>query len=230
MIRLASRWARVRMGWNASATTAAAIAVSSGLCRFPTAVPTPTTRATYTSVMNAASVPNTTVLLMTKSISYRRYFINAMTMATHRNMRASVLATCAVEVPHRTLRLKVTATSAAAVTNHFSWRRSSPRDRLYLRARETNAAINHTGMATSAAMNGTRAIAAIPVVRWVGPNGFDQFAAAKIIAPTVRTPMKIPMAQATGRHRGEESSAVGNRSSRKIKRVTGMVQIQFDTH
>ena len=44
--RLASRPARWRSGWNATATTAAARADSSALRRLPTSVPTPATRPT----------------------------------------------------------------------------------------------------------------------------------------------------------------------------------------
>jgi hypothetical protein len=47
----------------------------------PMAVPMPTTMATYTAVMNAARAPYTTVLLMTRSMSYRRYLSTAMPMA-----------------------------------------------------------------------------------------------------------------------------------------------------
>src|SRR5439155_21994455 len=141
----------------------------------------------------------------------------------------SELASWANEESTSMLMVKVTATTAAAVTNHFSWRRSSPRARLNLRARVANEAINATGMTTRPARNGICATAANPVFCWFGPNGFDQLIAAQIIAPRPITVMKIPMAQATGRHRLEESDPVGNKSSRNIRRVTGMVQIQFET-
>ena len=76
--RFAKRRARARTGWNAIATTAAAIADRTGLPRSPTAVPIPTTSAMYTAVMNAASTANTTVLPITTSISYKRYFRTAI--------------------------------------------------------------------------------------------------------------------------------------------------------
>src|SRR5438876_3463993 len=81
--RLARRCTRSRTGWKATATTAVAKIDSPrlGLEPWPTSDPIPTTIATYTAVMNAARAPNTTVLLMTTSMSYRRYFITAIPIA-----------------------------------------------------------------------------------------------------------------------------------------------------
>jgi hypothetical protein len=59
---------------KARAITAAASTVRTGLRVDPMTVPIPTTTATYTAVKKAASTPYTTVLLMTTSISYMRYF------------------------------------------------------------------------------------------------------------------------------------------------------------
>src|SRR5207248_2267439 len=47
----------------------------------PIAAPMPTTIPTYTAVMNPARAENTTVLLMTTSMSYRRYLSTAMATA-----------------------------------------------------------------------------------------------------------------------------------------------------
>jgi hypothetical protein len=70
--RSANRCARRRSGWNASATTAAAPAESNGLVCPPTIAPTPTTIATYTTVMNTASAPNRTARFTTTSMSKSR--------------------------------------------------------------------------------------------------------------------------------------------------------------
>src|SRR5437773_2037385 len=104
-------------------------------------------------------------------------------MATQRNRSERSLTNCAAMESTRTLMLKVMATRAAAITNHFIWRRSSPRDRLNLRTREPKEASKPTGIATVATTNGIDAIVVSPVFRWFGPNGFDQFAEAKVIAP-----------------------------------------------
>ena len=58
--RLARCWIRARTGWNATATTAVAAIDSQKPTRAPcwaTRAPRPTTIATYTAVMNAASDP-----------------------------------------------------------------------------------------------------------------------------------------------------------------------------
>ena len=69
--RLAKRCTRSRTGWNATATTAVARIDRPrfGYDPWPMAAPMPTTIPTYTAVMNAASAPKTTVLLMTTSMS-----------------------------------------------------------------------------------------------------------------------------------------------------------------
>src|SRR5439155_15065531 len=73
--RLAKRWTRSRTGWKATATTAVARMERPrlGFDPCPIAAPMPTTIPTYTAVMNPARAENTTVLLMTTSMSYRRY-------------------------------------------------------------------------------------------------------------------------------------------------------------
>jgi hypothetical protein len=73
--RLASRCTRSLTGWNATATTAVARIDRPRLGREPACrepdprEPIPTTTRTYTAVMNAASEPYTTVLLITTSMS-----------------------------------------------------------------------------------------------------------------------------------------------------------------
>src|SRR5262245_15678688 len=83
--RLAKRCTWDRTGWKARATRAVATMERP---RFglddpePTRAPTPTTMPTYTAVMNTARAAYTTVLLMTRSMSYSRYRRTAMPMAT----------------------------------------------------------------------------------------------------------------------------------------------------
>src|SRR5215470_17377505 len=71
--RFANRCTRSRTGWNATATNAVARIDNPKLRSDPTTRPTPTTIATYTDVMNPAITPYTSVLLITQSMSYRRY-------------------------------------------------------------------------------------------------------------------------------------------------------------
>ena len=78
---------------TATARAAAATKDSSVLLVLPTRAPIPPTTAAYTSVMNRASDPNTTVLRITRSMSYRRYFRIAAPTATGRARKATPDAT-----------------------------------------------------------------------------------------------------------------------------------------
>jgi hypothetical protein len=83
--RFAKRCARRRIGWKATATTAAATADRTTLGRSPPPPRNrigPTASAMYTAVMKTAITPKTTVLLMTRSTSYRRYLRIAIAEAT----------------------------------------------------------------------------------------------------------------------------------------------------
>jgi len=84
-------------------------------------------------VTKTASVPYTTPLLITMSISYRRYFNTAMPIEVKRNRNARPASAeinggglHEIQEPRGMYPDSVTNTSAVAVTNHFSWRRSSP--------------------------------------------------------------------------------------------------------
>jgi low temperature requirement protein LtrA len=94
----------------------------------PTAAPTPTTSAAYTAVMNAASAPYCSALLITMSMSYSRYFRIASAMAPFMQNSATLSRTLAAAELVRADGMIVSSTSTAAVANHFSWSRSSPAD------------------------------------------------------------------------------------------------------
>src|SRR5439155_1137977 len=74
-----------------------------------------------------------TALLITMSISYRRYLRTATPIAPNRNMNARPWSTDrtggGLEEPAKNAGRNVAITRTPPVTNHFSWRRSSPRDR-----------------------------------------------------------------------------------------------------
>src|SRR6476646_4651669 len=78
--------------------------------------------------MKMASEPYRTALLITMSISYRRYFSTAMAIATHRHKNARLLSTFATTEFARFDVKSVATTSTAAAANHFSCSRSSPAD------------------------------------------------------------------------------------------------------
>src|SRR5215813_10790101 len=79
--------------------------------------------------MNTASDPYSTVLLITMSISYSRYFSTAMPIATHRHRKARLERTATTTQLVRNDGMNVTTTSREATANHFSCSRSSPLDR-----------------------------------------------------------------------------------------------------
>ena len=110
--------------------------------REPTSAPIPATAPTYTMVMKATMIPNTTARLMMTSMSYKRCFrianpiemgmspneVNAVTwvIATHVGISGPVQV-CWIDATIATR--YITATVAAAAASHLSWSRSTPRDR-----------------------------------------------------------------------------------------------------
>src|SRR4051812_45237863 len=100
--------------------------------------------------MNTASDPKTTALLMTTSISYRRDLRVAIASAVHTNKGARrLMIDMSGELVH-TGRRNVTATTTAAVANHFICSRSSSLDRRYRRIVEISAATSPIGMNSAA--------------------------------------------------------------------------------
>src|SRR5207247_5144870 len=168
---------------------------------------------------------------MRTSISYSRYFRMAMPIARYRNTSARSKSTCPPTVLVKNVTMKVTATIAAAVTNHFSWRRSSPLACANLRRRATNDSTNVTGRAKATIRKATVAALAAAdepdEVSWA--NGRDQFVVASTKAVAVSRTSTAPQHQATGRQLGAGSRPVGNRRNRKGSREMGMVHIQLES-
>src|SRR2546423_4592814 len=104
-----------------------------------------------------------------------------MAIESHRNSSARLPSTLDIGEFHHTPRLKLTATSAAAVANHFIWRRSSPRDRRYRSTTETNEGIMPTGMRNPAA---TKKVLTAGLAGWLRPNWWDQTVAPSHIETT----------------------------------------------
>src|SRR5215467_12119237 len=171
--RLASRPARWRTGWNATATTAAATAASSGRPRPPASVPTPTTSPAYTAVMNTASEPYRTALLITTSISYSRYFSTATPIAAHRHKNARFWATFTTGELTKIDAMNVATTSRAAAANHFSCSRSSPADPANLTTTAATLATSAAGMRMSngASSSGVPAWLAEPLLPVTASDG-----------------------------------------------------------
>ena len=110
----------------------------------------------------------------------------------------------------------VMATSAAAVANHFSCRRSSPIELRNRSATDTNDEISTTGNATRATKK----------TRFANPegapddapkfwaSGWDQPTVARISEPNVRNAKSPPAAHPTGRQRRERRWPVGKSRNR----------------
>ena len=121
-------------------------------------------------------------------------------------------------------RLNVTATTAAAATNHFSCRRSSPVERRNLTTTEAKDSSIATGYATAAttktasAYLGTESATA----SWDPANGSAQTVVAKTAPLNVRNRRTAAESHATGRQRREGRCPVGNRRSRNGSRQIGI--------
>src|SRR5215467_15009651 len=220
--RLASRPARWRTGWNATATTAAATAASSGRPRLPASVPTPTTRPAYTAVMNTASEPYRTALLITMSISYSRYFSTAMPMAAYRHRNARSWTMFAARAFVTIVGIVAATRSRAAAANHFSCSRSSPDDRAnrtttvttlitYVRGSRIRIAASTHGYSPS----------------WNGWSGCAQIRLARTIKTTPVAVYTPATNHAAGRHRRERSRPSGNSMSRKASSALSTTKIQL---
>src|SRR5712691_3703383 len=111
---------------------------------------------------------------------------------------------------------KVTATSAAAVANHFNCRRSSPTEARNRSATDTNDEISTTGNTNRATMKMTFAnpdsASEDPTGFWA--SGCDQPAVARINEPSERNARSPPAAHPTGRQRRERRWPSGKSRNR----------------
>src|SRR5262249_53055576 len=158
-----------------------------------------------------------TVLLMTMSMPYSRYFSTAMaTDASSHRLAIVVSPAKADERKFKYVGMNVATVNAAATANHFSCNRSSPDDRL----KRTISPVRPT---TGGAMRRRVTTSANePVSRWT--NGSGQLRVANTTAVAVATAYAPAMNHAAGRHRGDGSRPVG-KSSRKNAN-TDSVRIQ----
>src|SRR6266702_2765299 len=104
---------------------------------------------------------------MTRSMSYRRYFMIATAMATHRAVSATWNRTSSQGVEKKLLGTKTAPTRVAEKTNHLSCCRSSPRLRRYRM-------IEATGPPSMPTMKRTKATQKIAATRGdgLGPELF----------------------------------------------------------
>src|SRR6266516_2549435 len=170
--------------------------------------------------MKMASEPYRTALLITMSISYRRYFSTAMAIATHRHKNARLGSTFATTEFARLDVRSVATTSTAAAANHFSCSRSSPADQTNL----TTTAATLTTSATDGRMS-NGASSGFPA--WL--YGSDQRRVAFTSRSTAMSANTPPTNHAAGRHRGERSCPVGKSRNTKASMAGGITQIQLDT-
>src|SRR5438477_9323027 len=183
--------------------------------------------------MNAISDANTTVLLMTTSMSYSRYFTTAFAMAAYMKRSARVNSTEARPQWEMKFGTNAIATSAAAVTNHLSWRRSSPTEPRKRTKSETTDASMATRIATSPPMNRASAtFRRVPLVAvGSGPaKGSAQPLVAKMMDPDTSRPSDAAVIQPTGRHLRDRRCPDGNSRNRKGRIAIGIGQIQLEIH
>src|SRR5215472_16060081 len=176
------------------------------------------------AVMNTASAPYSTALLITTSISYSRYFRTAMPMATHRHKNARFDSTAATTESVTIDGMSVATTSTAAAANHFSCSRSSPADRANL----TTTATTLTTSAATTRISITASSSGLPD-RPAGPNGSDH---TPVACTSRTTPVKVnapPTNHAAGRHRRERSRPVGKSMNTNASTAIEITQIQLDS-
>src|ERR687892_867154 len=200
--------------------------VRKALPRLPTTVPIPTTIPTYTSVTNAASAPYTTVLLMTTSMSYKRYFKMAIPDATgmDRSARPSSGSSTDGSATGMNCTPMATIVRDPAKTTHFSCWRSSPWDLRKRIARDVTEAM-------AAARTTSAPIAAIAVAHTGKSTGLSDRRVrggtvdAPAPAPTTTKAMPAPAAHPAHRQRGE-----GRRPSGKSKRRNVVSRARLGIH
>src|SRR5205809_2524636 len=177
------------------------------------------------AVMNTASVPYSTALLITMSISYSRYFSTAMPTAASRHRTDRFRNTFAGTELVRITVIKATTTTTAAAANHFSCSRSSPTER----ANRTTTAARLTSSAAGQRASSTVTTAGVTV--WLNDaNGCDQVRVAPTSTATVPSPKATPTNHAAGSHRRERSRPVGKSRNRKAIAATGIPKVQLASH
>ena len=125
----------------------------------------------------------------------------------------------------------VTATNAAAVTNHFSCSRSSPTELRNRITTLTKHAIMRTGKRNNVPLNVTVAtIFTQPATMLESVlNGCDHVAVAKTSEPKVRNARSPPASHPMGRQRVERRCPSGKSRNRNSSMQSAMGQVQFDT-
>src|SRR6516225_4970365 len=145
--------------------------------------------------MNTASEPYSTALLITKSMSYSRYFSTATATATNRHQLARSPATLATAKLEVNVTANVMIHSTAAAANHFSCSRSSPTDRANL----TTTAAAPTASAASTQTTGANATAGPPIWPMEVGNGRAQWMVTGTSSATVASAHAPPTNHAPGR-------------------------------
>src|SRR5215831_8045125 len=176
--------------------------------------------------MNTASEPYRTALLITRSMSYSRYFSTAIATATNRHKNARSDSTFATSKLAGNVTKSITSTSTAAVANHFSCSRSSPLDRANL----TTSAATPTASPANTKANIAATRARFPSWRNEVVNGWAQAWLAVTSAPAVASVNAPPTNHAAGRQRGERSRPVGKSRNANASMASGITQIQLETH
>src|SRR5262249_38517838 len=138
--------------------------------------------------------------------SYRRYFSTATAIDPRKNNSARLDNTEITNASERFSATRVATTKKAPATNHFIWRRSSPRD---LRNRTTTATRPRANAPTRAPTNSRPRAAPSKAASL---NGSDHALVATCIGIAVSRTHATPTNHDTRRHRRESKWPVGNSS------------------
>src|SRR5918994_308002 len=183
--------------------------------------------------MNAPSSPYTIAFPIRTSMSYRWYLSMATAIEPSSNTSEALKIRPVVVVSARIATQNATATTAAALTNHFSWRRSSPTERRNRAMSETADAKTASTSATTDTVTRTTATVATPPFETASSklmNGRSQLAVANTsMLAGART--KIPAhTHASGRQRADGRRPVGNNRNSHGNRQIAIGSIQVPSH
>src|SRR5918995_1111371 len=183
--------------------------------------------------MNAPSSPYTIAFPIRTSMSYRWYLSMATAIEPSSNTSEALKIRRVVVVSAKIATQNATATTAAALTNHFSWSRSSPTERRNRAMSETADAKTARTSATTDTVTRTTAMVATPPFETASSklmNGRSQLVVANTsMLAGART--KIPAhTHASGRQRADGRRPVGNNRNSHGNRQMAIGSIQIPSH
>src|SRR5918994_3793788 len=183
--------------------------------------------------MNAPSTPYTIAFPIRTSKSYRWYLSIATAIETLSNTKVALKISPVVGVSARRPIQNATATTTAALTNHFSWSRSSPTERRNRAMRDTAAAKTASESATPDLMTRTAATVGTrppekPSSKSMNGCSHIVVANASVLAGT--TIKRAADIQASGRQRADGRRPVGNNRNSHGNRQMEIGSIQIPSH